>query len=61
MKKVLSDQESIERSIVNAKQAQKYLIEQSKLKEKNRPIQRPKVSGPTIVREDPDSINNISE
>ncbi len=47
MKKVLLDQESVERAIISAKQAQKYLLEQSKLKDKNRTV-RPKIVNPSI-------------
>ena len=36
MKKVLSDQELIEQDIIKSKQAQKYLVEQAKAKEKNK-------------------------
>ncbi len=36
MKKVLSDQELIEQEIIKSKQAQKYLVEQAKAKEKNK-------------------------
>lgn len=45
MKKVLSEQEALERAIINSKQAQKYLMEQSKLKEKSRGV-RPKIVNP---------------
>ena len=45
MKKVLVEQENVERAIMNAKQAQKYLMEQSKLKEKGR-SGRPRIVNP---------------
>ena len=51
LKEVFAEQDVIERAIVNAKQAQKYLLEQSKLKDKTR-LNRPKGSGPIIVRDD---------
>lgn len=41
MKEILTEQETVEREIVTARQAQKYLLEQGKMKEKNRLI-RPK-------------------
>lgn len=47
MKKVLLEQEAIEQEIVKAKQAQKYLIEQSKIREKSR-FSRPKIASPDI-------------
>ena len=47
MKKVLLDQEVVEQEIVKTKQAQKYLIEQSKIKERPR-FSRPKVASPDI-------------
>ena len=59
MKKILLDQEAVERSIMNARQAQKYLMEQSKLKGKPR-IGRPKIVNPSIFQE-PGSQSPISE
>ncbi len=44
MKKILGEQEVIEQDIVKAKQAQKYLLEQAKIKEKSR-VARPKSFG----------------
>lgn len=54
MKKILLDQEIVERAVVNAKQAQKYLMEQSKMKEKNRST-RPKIVNPSIQELGPQS------
>lgn len=50
MKKVLLEQETLERAIINAKQAQKYLMEQSKIKEKNR-SSRPRIVNPSLSQE----------
>ena len=50
MKKVLLDQEAAEQAIMNTKQAQKYLLEQSKMKEKGRGV-RPKIVNPGVSQE----------
>ena len=50
MKKVLLDQEAVEQAVMNAKQAQKYLLEQSKIKEKGRGV-RPKIINPSVPQE----------
>ena len=61
MKKVLSEQEMAEKAIINSKQAQKYLMEQAKLKEKSRSL-RPKIASPGSLPDSepssPDNANN---
>lgn len=59
MKKVLLDQEIVEQAIINAKQAQKYLLEQSKMKEKSRGV-RPKIANPSLPQV-PGSGSNFSD
>jgi len=57
MKKVLGEQEFVEREIVNGKQAQKYLLEQVKMKEKSRFIRQKGITpGSSSIQQEPGSI-----
>ena len=62
MRKVLAEQEVVEGEIVKAKQAQKYLLEQAKMKEKNRFVRTKIVGQPEVASpQDPGPVEPAAE
>ncbi len=57
MKSILQAQEEVEREIVKLKQAQKYILEQTKIKEKSRFTRTRPGHPPTPFSQDPDSLD----
>ncbi|MBI4372837.1 MAG: hypothetical protein HY585_03835 [Candidatus Omnitrophica bacterium] len=61
MRKVLAEQEMVESEIVKAKQAQKYLLEQAKLREKSRFVRSKFAGQPDPSAQDPGGVEPTAE